>query len=252
MTRILVLALIGLLAFFAAAIALTPARVFHDLVLLPRGVYAAHVSGPIWNGRWRDVRQGRVRLAQVDAALQAGSLLAGRPALRVRISDPRGRGEAIVVLNGEALELREASGRIAPAGLVGLAGPARAALAEPVMLSNVEGRFGPRGCETLSGAVVFGGLAAIDTRGAGSLPVLEGVLECAGSQPAVRFAGETPDVSLNGHARLSPAGADWSLNAQPRTGAAALALRAIGFTGDGDALSAQGQTSWAEPGRAGE
>ncbi|MFC4724581.1 type II secretion system protein N [Glycocaulis abyssi] len=244
MRRAIVLVIAGLTAFSAAAVALMPASVFHALFLQPRGVQAAQITGTIWSGQWHAVQVRSVRLAHVDGALDAFSLLQGRPALQVEISDPRARGEGRVILGNGSVELHGVSGRILPADLVPLTGPGRAALGEPLMFSDVQARFGARGCETASGAIRFGGLMALDTGGAASLPVLNGQLECAGSLPAIRFAGETADVRIDGHVRFGPETASWSLAATPRTGTIAMVLRSIGFDGSGDVLRSEGQTGW--------
>lgn len=244
MRRTILLAVAGVIAFVAAAIALMPASVFHALLLQPRGVQAAQITGTIWSGQWHAVQVRSVHLAHVEGALDAVSLLQGRPALQVQVSDPRGRGQGRVVFGDGGVELHGLSGRVLPAGLVPLAGLGRAALGEPLVFSDVQARFGPRGCETASGGVRFGGLLSLDTGGAGSLPVLDGSLECAGSLPAIRFAGETADVRIDGHVRFGPEAASWSLNAEPRTGAMAMVLRSIGFDGSGDTLRSEGQTGW--------
>ncbi len=244
MRRTALLVLAGGVAFVAAATAFLPARAFHAVVLQPRGVEAAMVTGTVWNGQWHDVRVGSVELAHVRGAVSARSLVTGRPAVNLAITDPRGRAEGIVILAGQGVELRGLSGRILPSGFVSISGPGRAALNEPVMFSDVQGVFGARGCEALSGSVRHGGLLALDTAGAGALPVLDGALECAGSLPALRFAGESQDVRIDGHVRLGLRSAGWSLSAGPRSETMALALRAIGFQGDGATLTAQGQTGW--------
>ena len=244
MTRTVLLVLACGLACAVAAVALMPARVFHALVLQPRGIEAAQITGTVWNGQWHDLRLGAARLTHLEGALHGTSLLRGRAVLQVRLSDPRGRGEGRMILADGSVTLQDVSGRIVPAGLVPLAGPARAVLAEPVIFSEVQARFGPRGCETASGAVRFARLLALDAQGGGSLPVLDGALECAGSLPAIRFAGETADVRISGHVRFGAGSAAWSLESQPRTDTITMALYAMGFEDSGDGLRADGQAGW--------
>ncbi|KPP82178.1 MAG: type 2a secretion system protein GspN [Oceanicaulis sp. HLUCCA04] len=244
MTRFLLLVLAGCLAFAAAAIALMPAHVFHALVLQPRGVAAAHITGTIWDGEWHDVRLGAARLNHVRGALSARHLLTGQLKVDVSVSDPRGRAEGVILLAGQGVELRDVSGWVLPSGFIRGGGLGRAGLGEPVEFTGVQGVFGARGCESLTGAVRHDGFRVLDTQGAAALPVLEGSLECAGRYPALRFAGESDDVGIDGHIRLTNGRADWSLNAQPRTDVMAIALRAAGFAGRGDALRAEGRTGW--------
>lgn len=244
MRRLFLYVFAGVLAFAVAAIALMPASALHALILVPRGVQAGHVSGTVWNGYWHDVQLGPVRLTRLEGGLELLSLLRGGPAFQMSVSDPRGRAEGRLVVRDNRVELLGVSGRIVPARLVTLSGPGRAVLTEPVIFSGIDVRFGPHGCEAASGEARFGGLLAIDSRSTGSLPVLDGTLECAGSLPAIRFAGETDDVAIEGHARFGSGAVNWNIAAQPRSDAMALTLRSVGFDGSGGTLRNAGRTVW--------
>lgn len=244
MMRLGYLVVTAFLASAFAAIALAPARLVHDALLAPRGISAASVSGTVWSARWQGLTYGRMRVREVQARLSALSVLGGAPAFAFTLADGRNRADGLAILAGDTVEIRDAAGRFIPGNAVFAAGPLARVLDEPLIISDVQGRFGPRGCEALAGSVRFAGLTLLDTQGAGSFPAMDGVLECAAGLPAIRLQGETDAVRIEGHARFDTGRADWSLIATLRTDAMALALLAAGFEGSGTRLRAEGQAGW--------
>lgn len=243
MMRLVLLAVTVLVAFAIAAIALAPARLAHDTLLAPRGISAASVSGTVWNASWQGLTFGQMRVREVQARLSPLSLLGSAPAFAFTLADGRNRADGAAILAGDVVEIRDVSARFVPGNAVSATGPLARVLDEPLIISDVQGRFGPRGCETLTGGVRFAGLTVLDTQGAGSFPVMDGALECAAGLPAIRLQGETDAVRIEGHARFDTGRADWSLTATSRTESMALALRAAGFDGSGAMLRAEGQVA---------
>lgn len=244
MMRLILLAVTAFLAFAIAAIALAPARLAHDALLAPHGISAASVSGTVWNARWQGLTYGRMRVREAQARLSALSVLGGAPAFAFTLADGRNRADGLAILAGDSVEIRDVSARLVPASAVLAAGPLAHVLDEPLIISQVQGRFGPRGCEALAGSVRFAGLTALDAQGAGRFPAMDGVLECAAGLPAIRLQGETGDVRAEAFMRFDTAGGTWSLTATPHTQAMALALRAAGLEGSGSDLRAEGTASW--------
>lgn len=244
MTRTLLLVLAGGLAFVAAAVALMPARAFHTLVLEPRGIEAAHVTGTIWEGRWQGLAASGIRIEQAQIRLRPLSLLRGALAFDFDLSGSSVVATGRVSLSGGEVAIIDTRARILPAALARADGVALEALREPVQLTNVRGTFNGLGCQTLAGDTRSAGLFALGDALSVQLPILEGQLECAGNAPGLRFGGDSPDLGMDGHARLTREGVGWMLRARPNNTNVERALRSLGFTGSNDELLLDGQTPW--------
>jgi len=244
--RLLILLAAGLAAFFAALIALAPARLVTD-PLAASGFYADQVHGSVWNAQLYGVRIAGQSADRVDLRLAFWPLLRG-----AAVADIAAQGEGIT-LRGT---LERAGGEVRVRDLAGAAdawrlpGAAELGLVsiEGVVFSLDEAVFDDKaGCLSASGVLRSDLLVTAGERYGVELPGIEGVFACGGPRLIIDASGETPAVSLEGRARLGVSGYDWSAEAAGDEGEIAVVLLALGFEDAGDVWRLEGSGPYPGP-----
>lgn len=247
MTRWIVYALLGLVAFTGFAVALAPARLVYDAAARPAGIEAGLVTGTVWNASARRVRAGGVALNEVQARLRPGPLLTGRAVFDVTLADPALRGAGLVTLSAGEVRFEDAAGVIALNALPALA----AADLPPGETAQVEIErlvLGPRGeCREALGRMTSAALVSAGERYGAPLPLLTADLACAGDAVALDFSGRSAVLALTGRVRFFEAGPSWRIEAETEDRDVIAALSLLGFDQEGRRFIAEGGSGETAP-----
>ncbi|MFP4520342.1 MAG: type II secretion system protein N [Oceanicaulis sp.] len=240
MTRWIVYAAAGLIAFLAFAAASLPARVVFDIAARPAGAQAGLVTGPVWNASLRRVEAAGFEAAAMQARLNALPLLSGRAVIDWTLADPamRGAGRAVMPMGGGVI-LEAAAGVLSLDAVDALAAadlsPGQSARIEIDRLA-----LGPDGaCREARGKVTSTALAAAGERYGAALPALNAQLMCAGDAVALDFRGDTETLALSGRLRLMASEPQWRIVAEPGDRDVIAALTLMGFDQEGDRFVAE-------------
>jgi hypothetical protein len=240
MRRLVLLGVFALTVFAAALVALLPARVVLDPVAARTGLVAEQVHGPVWNAQLYGVRFGGQSAERVDLSLAFWPLLRG-----AMVVDVAARGEGLTLSGrlergGGEVRVRDLAGALDAWRLPGAA-ELGVINAEGLVFSLDEAVFDETaGCVSASGVVRSQLLVDAGARFGAELPVIEGVLACAGPRLGVDASGESAVVALEGRARLGVSGYDWVAQARGEDGEIAVAMLALGFEDDGEGWRLEG------------
>jgi len=175
------------------------------------------VYGSVWSGRIYGLQAAGQRVREIEVSLAPLPLMLGRAQADWRVSDVDLRGDGRTSVSGDWLRADDVSlsvslGRL---GLDSLPGLSRS---ETVRISVIELEMDGDRCIRAAGDVRSGALASYAQGFGIEGPVLEGILECQGDDLVLEFSGDSPNLTVNGHAILRRTGYDWTLEARSDRG----------------------------------
>lgn len=231
MSRTLLISVFGLGLVLCFAVAAAPARLAFDAAAGPAGARAGLVQGTVWDATILRLTTGGPSIAQTTARLQPSGLLSGAARFDVALRDPTLRGEGVVALTPGGLAVENASG---VASLSRLALPVAMPAGESVRVEIERLAVDRAGrCREAEGRITTSALVAAGEPFGAVLPVLDGVLLCAGDAVGLQINGTSDALALSGRIRFEPSGPAWRIEAQTTDRDVVAALSVMGFQQQG-------------------